>query len=105
MSASDGYFFTSCKKPLYFQIGTFQPSKALKLGTHGGVFFLFLHQKGAIIQRRRLFQVFLTGGCALNLFVLLYQTIKQVKYMNITIEKHIKNGAFVTIQLLTIIRL
>ena len=52
-----------------------------------GRLFLFSHQKGAIIRGRRLFQIFLTGGRALNIF----QAIKEkVKYVNITIEKTVK---------------
>ena len=48
-----------------------------------GRLFLFLHQKGAIIRGkaiirgRRLFQIFLTEGRALN--ILFYYTIKSKK--------------------------
>ena len=42
-----------------------------------GRLFLFSHQKGAIIRGRRLFQIFLTGGRALNM--LFYYTI-HIKY-------------------------
>ena len=55
-------------------------SYRISLNNNQGWLFLFSHQKGAIIQGkaiiwgRRLFQIFLTGGRALN--ILFYYTIK-----------------------------
>ena len=50
----------------------------------GRLIFFFSHQKGAIIQGGRLFQIFLTEGPALN--ILFYYTIKSKKLItsNIT---------------------
>ena len=63
----------------------------------------FSHQKGAIIGGKVIISNISHRRLCAIYFALLYQAIKErVKYMNITIEKTVKNGAFVTIQLWTI---